>query len=80
METALILLIATVVALAAAWSRERLLRKSDAEKNQRDVAEQRLRREVELKEQSLWEKLIMNGLPSKKLKKNLKPISDIFES
>ena len=52
METALILLIATVVALAAAWSRERLLRKSDAEKNQRDVAEQRLRREVELKEQS----------------------------
>ena len=52
METALILLIATVVALAAAWSRERLLRKADTEKNQRDVAEQRSRRDLELKEQS----------------------------
>ena len=52
METALILLIATVVALAAAWSRERLLRKSNAEKNRRDVAEQRSRRDLELKEQS----------------------------
>ena len=52
METALILLIATVVALAAAWSRERLLRKSDAERNRQDVAEQRLRREQELKEQA----------------------------
>ena len=52
MDTALILLIATVVALAAAWGRERLLRNTDAEKNRRDVAEQRSRRDSELKEQS----------------------------
>lgn len=52
METALILLIATVVALAAAWSRERLLRRSDAERNRQKVSEQRSRREQELREQS----------------------------
>lgn len=52
METALILLIATVVALAAAWSRERLLRRSDAERNRQEVSEQRSRREQELREQS----------------------------
>ncbi len=52
METALILLIATVVALAAAWSRERLLRRADAERNRQEVAEQRSRREKELREQA----------------------------
>jgi len=52
METALILLIATVVALAAAWSRERLLRKSNAGEESARRAEQRSRRDLELKEQS----------------------------
>ncbi len=52
METALILLIATVVALAAAWGRERVLRRADEDRNRRDVAEQRSRRELELKEQA----------------------------
>jgi two-component system phosphate regulon sensor histidine kinase PhoR len=52
MEAVLILLVAAVAALAAAWARERTLRRSDAERNRRDIAEQRSRREVELKEQA----------------------------
>ena len=52
MEAALILLISTVVALAAAWSRERLLRKTEEEKGRRDAAEQRARRDAELREQT----------------------------
>ena len=41
-----------MVALAAAWSRERLLRRSELEKNRLDVAAQRSRREQELREQA----------------------------
>jgi len=52
MEAALILLVATVAALAAALARERLLRRADANRNRREVADQRLRRELELREQS----------------------------
>jgi two-component system phosphate regulon sensor histidine kinase PhoR len=52
MDAVLILLVATGAALWFAWARERRLRMADAERKGRDVAEQRLRREVELKEQS----------------------------
>lgn len=52
MEAALILLIATVVALAAAWGRERLLRKTEWERHGRELAGQRSNREAELREQS----------------------------
>jgi two-component system, OmpR family, phosphate regulon sensor histidine kinase PhoR len=52
MDATLIFLVATVAALALAWGRERLLRKADADRNQREVADQRSRREVELREQS----------------------------
>jgi two-component system, OmpR family, phosphate regulon sensor histidine kinase PhoR len=48
----LILLVATVAALGLAWGRERLLRRSDAEKSLRELADQRARREAELKELS----------------------------
>jgi two-component system phosphate regulon sensor histidine kinase PhoR len=52
MEAALILLAAAAAALALAWTRERRLRREDAERNRRDLAEQRSQREAELKEQS----------------------------
>src|ERR1017187_6205960 len=52
MEAALILLCAAAAALALAWGRERRLRAGDAERDRRDLAEQRVRREAELKEQS----------------------------
>jgi two-component system, OmpR family, phosphate regulon sensor histidine kinase PhoR len=53
MESALILLVAVSAALAVAWAMERRFRKEDAERNRRELAEQRSRREVELKEQTL---------------------------
>ena len=52
MEAGLFLLAAAAAVLAAAWVRERALRRADAERNRRDIDEQRSRREVELKEQS----------------------------
>ncbi len=52
MEAALILLVATVAALVAGWSRERVLRKSGEERNRRDLEEQRARRDAELREQA----------------------------
>jgi two-component system, OmpR family, phosphate regulon sensor histidine kinase PhoR len=52
MDAVLILLVATGAALWVAWGRERRLRRADTERKVRDIAEQRLRREVELKEQS----------------------------
>jgi two-component system phosphate regulon sensor histidine kinase PhoR len=52
MDAVLILLVATGAALWFAWARERRLRRADAERKGRDISEQRLRREVELKEQS----------------------------
>src|ERR1022692_2253984 len=52
MEAALILLAAAAAALALAWARERRLRREDADRGRRDLAEQRFRREAELKEQS----------------------------
>jgi len=52
MDAVLILLVATSAALWFAWARERRLRRADAGRKVRDIAEQRLRREVELKEQS----------------------------
>jgi two-component system phosphate regulon sensor histidine kinase PhoR len=63
MDAALILLVATAAALAVAWGRERLLRTVESEKHGREVAEQRSRREVELKEQaqrtaSLFDRMI----------------------
>jgi two-component system, OmpR family, phosphate regulon sensor histidine kinase PhoR len=52
MHAALILAGAAVAVLAAAWGRERLRRSADAERNRREMAEQRLRREAELREQA----------------------------
>ena len=52
MDAALILLILAAIGLAAAWSRERTLRKAEGEKSLLDAAEQRARRDAELKEQS----------------------------
>jgi two-component system phosphate regulon sensor histidine kinase PhoR len=52
MEAALILLAAAAAALALAWARERRLRKADEDRSRRDLAEQRSRRDAELKEQS----------------------------
>jgi len=52
MEAALILLGAAAAALALAWARERRLRGADADRNRRELAEQRVRREAELREQS----------------------------
>src|ERR1035438_9022610 len=48
MEAALILLCAAAAALALAWGRERRLRTGDAERDRRDLAEQRARRCREL--------------------------------
>ena len=52
MDAVLILLVAVVAVLAAAWARERRLRADDADRKSREIAEQRSRREVELREQS----------------------------
>src|SRR5580658_11267773 len=52
MDAVLIRLVATVAALAAIWARERRLRRDDAARKGRDIAEQRSRREGELREQS----------------------------
>jgi len=52
MEAALILLVAMVAVLAAAWARERRLRADEVDRKGREIAEQRSRREVELREQS----------------------------
>jgi two-component system phosphate regulon sensor histidine kinase PhoR len=52
MDAALILLLATAVALAAAWARERVLRRTEAERQGRELAGQRSNREAELREQS----------------------------
>ncbi|HEY4988958.1 MAG TPA: ATP-binding protein [Opitutaceae bacterium] len=52
MEAVLILLLAVAAAFAAAWARERKLRQFEAERNRSEIAEQRSRREVELKEQA----------------------------
>jgi len=52
MEAALILLGAAAAALALAWARERRRRGADADRNRRELAEQRVRREAELREQA----------------------------
>jgi two-component system phosphate regulon sensor histidine kinase PhoR len=52
MDLTLLLTLSACAALALAWGRERFLRKSDAERGRRDLAEQRLRRDAELREQS----------------------------
>jgi two-component system, OmpR family, phosphate regulon sensor histidine kinase PhoR len=52
MDAALILLTAACAALAVAWARERVLRKADGERGRRDSAEQRVRRDMELREQA----------------------------
>jgi two-component system phosphate regulon sensor histidine kinase PhoR len=52
MESALIILVVVSAALAVAWGRERGRRNADLERNRRDIAEQRSRREAELREQA----------------------------
>jgi two-component system phosphate regulon sensor histidine kinase PhoR len=52
MDATLVLLAAAAAALLLAWIRERVLRNADAERNRRELADQRSRREAELKEQS----------------------------
>ena len=64
MEAAVIILLAvSAAALAVAWRRERSLRGQDARRHGREVAEQRSRREAELREQaqrtsSLFDRMI----------------------
>jgi two-component system, OmpR family, phosphate regulon sensor histidine kinase PhoR len=53
MDAVLILLAAVAAAFAAAWGRERRMRRADAARKGREIAEQRSRREAELREQSL---------------------------
>jgi two-component system phosphate regulon sensor histidine kinase PhoR len=53
MDLTLIVLAAASVALALALGRQRALRRADAERYRGEVAEQRARREAELREQSL---------------------------
>src|SRR5580658_4591462 len=53
MEAALIFLVAVAAAFGAAWRIERGRRYQDAARNRSELAEQRARREVELREQSL---------------------------
>jgi two-component system phosphate regulon sensor histidine kinase PhoR len=53
MEAALILLGVAAAALALAWYRERSLRRLEADRNRRELLEQRSRREAELREQTL---------------------------
>jgi two-component system phosphate regulon sensor histidine kinase PhoR len=52
MDAALILVGVLACVLAAAWFRERTLRSEDAQRSRQEVADQRARREAELKEQS----------------------------
>ena len=52
MEATLILLVAIAAMLAAAWGRERMLRKAEAETHGRELAGQRSNREAELREQA----------------------------
>ncbi|HXN36109.1 MAG TPA: histidine kinase dimerization/phospho-acceptor domain-containing protein, partial [Opitutaceae bacterium] len=52
MDVTLILLSVACAVLALAWGRERLLRKSDAARGRQNLAEQRSRRDAELREQS----------------------------
>src|ERR1700677_1644164 len=52
MDSVLILLVLVVAVLAVGWGRERRLRKSDAQRKVREIAEQRSRRDAELKEQA----------------------------
>jgi len=52
MEAALILLVAIAAALAVTLARERRLRRAESSRSRQDVADQRSRRELELKEQS----------------------------
>jgi two-component system phosphate regulon sensor histidine kinase PhoR len=52
MYALLIVLGVAVAGLALAWRRERSLRAADAERNRRDLSEQRSRRDAELREQS----------------------------
>jgi two-component system phosphate regulon sensor histidine kinase PhoR len=52
MDLTLIVLAAACAALALAFARERALRRADAARGRRDLTEQRLRRDAELKEQS----------------------------
>jgi len=52
MNTAIILIGALACCFALAWARERLLRRADLERYVRDLAEQRARRDEELKEQT----------------------------
>jgi two-component system, OmpR family, phosphate regulon sensor histidine kinase PhoR len=52
MDAALIFLAVIAAALAVGWFRERKLRRFDADRKVREIAEQRGRREAELKEQS----------------------------
>ncbi|HEY5227034.1 MAG TPA: PAS domain-containing protein, partial [Opitutaceae bacterium] len=53
MEIGLIALLLIAAALAAGWSMERRRHAADEEKYRREVAEQRSRRDAELREQSL---------------------------
>jgi two-component system phosphate regulon sensor histidine kinase PhoR len=52
MDAVLILLALAAAALALGWGRERRLRRADAERKVREIAEQRVRRDAELKEQA----------------------------
>jgi two-component system, OmpR family, phosphate regulon sensor histidine kinase PhoR len=52
MESFLILLALAAAVLAAGWGRERRLRRSEAQRKEREIAEQRSRRDAELKEQA----------------------------
>jgi len=52
MDVAILLAGAAAAFFALAWARERLLRRADTERGRREVAEQRSRREAELREQS----------------------------
>jgi two-component system, OmpR family, phosphate regulon sensor histidine kinase PhoR len=52
MDATLIAVSVICAALALAWGRERVLRKADAARGRQDLAEQRVRRDAELKEQA----------------------------
>jgi two-component system phosphate regulon sensor histidine kinase PhoR len=52
MDSVLILLALAAAMLAVGWGRERRLRQSDAQRKVREIAEQRSRRDAELKEQA----------------------------
>jgi two-component system, OmpR family, phosphate regulon sensor histidine kinase PhoR len=52
MDATLIVISIVCAALALGWGRERALRKADAARGRQDLAEQRVRRDAELKEQA----------------------------